>query len=160
MATKSQFDPENVDNEFYSDDPNQHGNSDYGRVSEGVGTNAFTSGTAGMDMERGNMRSTQTTRETNLGEGKPELPKGDSYGTTQEWDVDPNVMQQGEQGGKMMSDEAADKLSSVSENPSDEALFRRHDATYLEDGDDPNQGYDPHNKGYDNNPKEHGSDRQ
>lgn len=160
MATKSQFDPENVDSDYYSTDPKQHGDSDYGRESEGVGTNAYKDSTSGMDMEAGNLATTQATREANIGEGKPELPKGDNYGGTQGWDVDPEAMQEGEKGGKMMSDEAAETLKNVSENPSDEALFKRHDATYLEAGDDPNQGYDPHNKGYDQNPKEQGSDRQ
>lgn len=160
MATKSQFDPENVDSEFYSTDPNQHGDSDYGRVSEGVGTNAYKDSTSGMDMDSQNMATTQATREANIGEGKPELPKGDNYGGTQEWDVDPKAMQQGNEGGKMMSDEAAQTLKNVSENPSDEALFKRHDATYLEAGDNPGQGYDPHNKGYDSTTKEPDSDRQ
>ncbi len=160
MATKSKFDPDEVDGEFYSQNPNQHGDSDYGRVSEGVGTNAFKDSTSGMDMEVGNRNTTYATREANIGEGKPELPEGENYGTTQGWDVDPKTMQEGEQTGRMMSDEAAQKLKSVSENPSDEALFKRNDATYLEEGDDPNQGYDPHNKGYDNNPKEQGSDKQ
>jgi hypothetical protein len=160
MATKSQFDPEEVDSDFYSTDPNQHGNSDYGRVSEGVGTNAYKDSTSGMDMDSQNMATTQATREANIGEGKPELPTGENYGGTQHWDVDPKVMQKGEEGGKMMSDEAADKLKSVAENPSDDALFHRQDATYLEEGDDPNKGYDPHNMGYDDNKKEHGSDRQ
>ena len=160
MATQSQFDPENVDSDSYSTDPNQHGDSDYGRVSEGVGTNAYKDSTSGMDMDAENMVTTQTTREANLGEGNSESPKGESYGSSQGWEVDPKAMQQGEQGGKMMSDEAAEKLTTISENPSDEALFKRHDATYLEEGDNPNKGYDPHNKGYDNNPKEQGSDRQ
>lgn len=160
MATKSEFDPENVDSDYYSTDPNQHGDSDYGRESEGVGTNAYKDSTSGMDMEAGNLATTQATREANSQEDKPELPKGDNYGGTQGWDVDPQAMQEGEKGGKMMSDEAAETLKNVSENPSDEALFKRHDATYLEAGDNPNQGYDPHNKGYDNNPKEQGSDRQ
>jgi len=160
MATKSPFDPESVDTEFYSADPNQHGDSDYCRLSEGVGTNTYKDSTSGMDSDTENMVTTQATREANIGEGKPELPKGDNYGGTQGWEVDPKAMEAGEKTGHLMSDEAAEKLKSISENPSDEALFKRQDATYLEEGDDPNQGYDPHNKGYDNNPKEHGSDRQ
>ncbi|MCY7359516.1 MAG: hypothetical protein LH609_19080, partial [Rudanella sp.] len=128
MATKSQFDPETVDSEFYSTDPNQHGDSDFGRESEGVGTNVYKDSTSGMDMEAGNMATTQATREASIGEGKPELSKDDNYGGTQGWDVDPKVMEKGEQGGHLMSDEAAAKLKSVPENPSDEALFKRHDA--------------------------------
>ncbi len=52
----------------------------------------------------------------------------------------------------MMSDEAGEKLNQISDNPSDEALFKRADATYLEQGDNPNEGYDPHNQGYDGQP--------
>ncbi len=160
MATKSQFDPENVDSEFYSTDPNQHGDSDYGRVSEGVGTNTYSDSTSGMDSDTENMITTQATRETNSQEEKQELPKNDNYSGTQEWDVDPKAIEAGNEAGHLMSDEAAAILKNVSENPSDEALFKRQDATYLEDGDDPSQGYDPHNKGYNNNSKEQDSDRQ
>ncbi|KAB7729062.1 hypothetical protein F5984_15540 [Rudanella paleaurantiibacter] len=160
MATKSQFDPENVDGEFYSQNPNQHGDSDYGRVSEGVGTNEFRDATSGMDMDTAHMRDNQATKESHAREGEVALPTGESFDSTQGWDVDPRAMIEGEQTGRLMSDEAAAKLSAISENPSDEALFDRNDATYLEAGDNPNQGYDPHNKGYDHNPKEQGSDRQ
>lgn len=160
MATKSQFDPENVDSEFYSTNPNQHGDSDYGRVSEGVGTNTYSNSTSGMDMDTENMVTTQATREANSGEGDPELPKDDNYGGTQVWDVNPIAIEAGNEAGHLISDEAATTLKDVSENPSDEALFKRQDATYLEEGDDPGQEYDPHNKGYDNNSKEQGSDRQ
>lgn len=154
MATKSKFDPEEVDSEYYSQNPQQHGDSDYGRVSEGVGTNAFKDSTSGMDMDAENRNMTYETRENNIGEGKPELPTGENYGSTQGWEVDPKAMQQGAEGGHMMSDEAADKLKSVAENPSDDALFHRQNATYLEEGDDPNQGYDPHKVGYDKKQKE------
>lgn len=147
MATTSPFDPDKVDPEFYSKDPNQHGDSDFGRESEGVGNNAFAGGTAGMDMEAENRNITQHTREANLTQGRVGEPQGESLGTTQEWDVDPNLVSKQSE-GRMMSDEAAQKLSDVAENPSDDALLHRADATYLEEGDDPNAGYDPHDKGY------------
>ncbi|WP_080238789.1 hypothetical protein [Spirosoma rigui] len=150
MATTSPFDPDKVDPEFYSQDPNQHGDSDYGRESEGVGTNAYKDSTSGMDMEAGNRDATADSREVNKNVGKPDLPVGEQYGTTQAWDVDADsVNDSGEPKGHMMSDQAAKKLDEVAENPSDDALFHRGDATYLEDGDNPNEGYDPHNKGYD-----------
>ena len=147
MATTSPFDPDKVDPEFYSNDPNQHGNSDYGRESEGVGTNVYKDSTSGMDMDTDNRNITHDTREANLGEGRTGDPKGESLGTDQEWDVDPNLVSKQSE-GRMMSDEAAQKLSEVAENPSDDALLHRADATYLEDGDNPNAGYDPHDKGY------------
>ncbi|GAB3890750.1 hypothetical protein [Spirosoma agri] len=155
MATTSPFDPDKVDPEFYSGDPNQHGDSDYGRESEGVGTNAYKDSTSGMDMDSENMQDTHDTREANHGVGRVGEPKGVSFGTDQGWDVEPDsVNDSGQPKGKMMSDEAAKKLSEVAENPSDDALFHRSDATYLEDGDNPNEGYDPHNVGYDGKDKE------
>lgn len=147
MATTSPFDPDKVDPEFYSNDPNQHGDSDYGRESEGVGTNAYKDSTSGMDMDTENRDITHDTREANLGEGRVGDPKGESLGTDQEWDVDPKLVSKQSE-GRMMSDEAARKLSEVAENPSDDALLHRADATYLEEGDNPNAGYDPHDKGY------------
>jgi hypothetical protein len=51
--------------------------------------------------------------------------------------------------GDEISDEASQKLHDLPQNPSDEALFSRADATYLEQDDIPADGYDPHNKGYD-----------
>ena len=154
MATTSPFDPDKVDPEFYSKDPNQHGNSDYGHESEGVGTNAYKDSTSGVDMEAGNMHETHDTREANVGEYGIDTPKGESFGTTQAWDVDADsVNDSGHPKGQMMSDEASEKLDQVAENPSDDALFHRGDATYLEDGDNPNDGYDPHNKGYDGKDK-------
>lgn len=153
MATTSPFDPDKVDPEFYSHDPNQHGDSDYGRESEGVGTNAYKDSTSGMDMDTENQQMTQTTREANVGNSSVDTPRGESLGTTQGWDVEPEAVAD-EPKGQMMSDEAADKLAKIAENPSDDALFHRGDATYLEEGDDPSQGYDPHNKGYDGKDKE------
>ena len=154
MATTSPFDPDKVDPEFYSKDPNQHGDSDYGRESEGVGTNQYKDSTSGMDMEAGNMQMTHDDREANVGEFGDNAPKGESLGTSQEWEVNPAVVNDSDQPkGHMMSDEAADKLNQVAENPSDDALFHRGDATYLEDSDNPNEGYDPHNKGYDGKDK-------
>ena len=153
MATTSPFDPDKVDPEFYSKDPNQHGTSDYGRESEGVGTNVYKDSTSGMDMDNENMQVTHDVREANFGVGRFAEPKNESLGGTQEWDVDADAISE-QPKGEMMSDEAAKKLSEVAENPSDDALLHRADATYLEQGDDPNQGYDPHNKGYDAKDKE------
>ncbi len=147
MATTSPFDPEKVDPEFYSKDPNQHGDSDYGRESEGVGNNSYKDSSSGMDMDSDNLEITQNTREANLGEGRTGDPHGESLGGTQEWDVDADAISELPK-GRMMSDEAAKKLSEVAENPSDDALLHRADATYLEEGDIPGDGYDPHNVGY------------
>ncbi|SOD89893.1 hypothetical protein [Spirosoma fluviale] len=152
MATTSPFDPDKLDPEYYSKDPNQHGDSDYGRESEGVGTNQIGT-TSGMDMDTENRNMTHDTREANTGEGRVGDPRGESLGTSQEWDVDADAISEAPK-GHMMSDEAAKKLSEVAENPSDDALFHRSDATYLEEGDDPNKGYDPHNVGYTGKDKE------
>ena len=154
MATTSPFDPDKVDPEFYSKDPNQHGDSDYGRESEGVGTNAYKDSTSGVDMDADNMQTTRDTREANVGEYGVDAPKGESLGGTQEWDVNADAVNDSDRPkGHMMSDEAGRKLDEVAENPSDDALFHRGDATYLEQGDNPNEGYDPHNKGYDGKDK-------
>ncbi len=156
MATKSPFDPDQVDPEFYSKDPQQHGDSDFGRESEGVGTNTYKDSTSGMDMESSNRNETVASREQNTGVGsRDNVPAGESFDSgTQQWDVDPETIKAGQQGGKLMSDEAAKKLEEIPQNPSDEALFVRADATYLKPNDNPNEGYDPHNKGYDSNKKE------
>jgi len=153
MATTSPFDPDKVDPEYYSQDPNQHGDSDFGRESEGVGTNAYKDSTSGMDMDAENMQITHDTRESNQGVGRSGDPHGESLGGTQEWDVDADAISDVPK-GHMMSDEAAKKLSDIAENPSDDALLHRGDATYLEQGDNPNEGYDPHNKGYNDKDKE------
>lgn len=155
MATTSPHDPDNVDPEFYSKDPQQHGDSDFGTPSEGVGTNAYKDATSGMDMEAGNMEDTKATREEHKFEGNPATPTGGNYQTNQEWDVDADTVKESakSQKGRMMSDEAAKKLDEIAENPSDDALFHRGDATYLEQGDDPGKGYDPHGQGYDDKDK-------
>lgn len=153
MATTSPFDPDKVDPEFYSKDPQQHGDSDFGRESEGVGTNSYKDSSSGMDMDTENLDITQDTREANLGVGRAGEPHNSSLGTDKEWDVNADAISEVPK-GHMMSDEAAKKLSEVAENPSDDALFHRADATYLEEGDDPNAGYDPHNVGYDGKDKE------
>ena len=152
MATTSPFDPDEAqDPDFYSKDPNQHGDSDYGRESGGVGTNEMT--TSGIDMEAGNEVINKETREANDDKGRFEEPATESLGGFQEWDVDADAISE-QPKGRMMSDEAAKKLSEVAENPSDDALLHRADATYLEQGDDPNKGYDPHNVGYTGKDKE------
>ena len=153
MATTSPFDPDKVDPEFYSKDPQQHGDSDYGRESEGVGNNTYHDSTSGVDMDDANMKMTRDTREGNVGEFGINAPAGESLGTTQEWDVNADAIKTDQPKGRMMSDEASKKLDEVADNPSDDALFHRGDATYLEPEDNPNQGYDPHNKGYDGKDK-------
>ena len=153
MATTSPFDPDKVDPEFYSRDPQQHGDSDYGRESEGVGTNSYKDSTSGMDMDSENVAITKETREANYGTGRVGEPHNDSLGGSQEWDVNADEVDK-KPTGKMMSDEAAKKLSEVAENPSDDALLHRADATYLEEGDNPGEGYDPHNIGYDGKEKD------
>lgn len=65
MATTSPFDPDKLDPEFYSRDPNQHGDSDYGRESEGVGNNSYRDATSGLDMETENLNITKDTRAEN-----------------------------------------------------------------------------------------------
>lgn len=154
MATTSPFDPDEVDPDFYSKDPRQHGDSDYGHESEGVGTNVYKDSTSGIDMDAGNMQMTRDTREANVGKHSVDAPKGEALGTTQEWDVEADTISKSDQPkGQMMSEEAGKKLSEIAENPSDDALFHRGDATYLEPTDNPNEGYDPHNKGYDGKDK-------
>lgn len=153
MATTSPFDPDKVDPEFYSKDPQQHGDSDYGQESEGVGNNVYHDSTSGVDMDDANVKITRDTREANVGKFGINAPAGESVGTTQEWDVNADAVQTDKPKGQMMSDEAAKKLDEVADNPSDDALFHRGDATYLEPEDNPNQGYDPHNKGYDGKDK-------
>lgn len=148
MATQSPFDPDNVDPEFYSKDPNQQGTSDYGRESEGVGNNTYKDSTSGQDMETENRNHVAETRAETFGNNNPDAPSGESVGTYQEWDVDPNLLNTNKQ-PKGMSDEEAKHLESLPDNPSDEALFHRGDATYLEQNDDPTRQYDPHNAGYD-----------
>ncbi|OIN60053.1 hypothetical protein [Arsenicibacter rosenii] len=145
------FDPQDVDNEYYSKDPYQHGDSDYGRVSEGVGNNSYKSATSGMDMDTENQEYIAETREANKHEGNPALPTGETIATgTMEWDVDAEAVERGHnKPHPVISDEAAKKFSEIAENPSDDALFHRADATYLEQGDHPGEGYDPHHMGYD-----------
>ncbi len=156
MATKSPFDPDQADPEFYSKNPQQHGDSDFGRESEGVGTNVYKDSTSGMDMETSNRNETVAAREQNAGVGGADsVLAGESFDSgTQQWDVNPETIEAGQKGGKMMSDEAAKKLDEIPQNPSDEALFGRADATYLKPDDKPNEGYDPHHKGYDSSKKE------
>ncbi|GAB4051749.1 hypothetical protein [Spirosoma litoris] len=152
MATTSPFDPDKIDPEYYSKDPNQHGTSDYGHESEGVGTNVYKDSTSGMDMDSDNMMLTHDSREANRSGSQPIDAIPESLGGFQEWDVNADAISEVPK-GHMMSDEAAKKLSEVAENPSDDALLHRADATYLEEGDDPNKGYDPHNVGYNDKDK-------
>ncbi len=158
MATTSPFDPDKIDPEFYSRDPNQHGSSDYGHESAGVSAsvsdpdqaNISQPNAATPDHNSGDV--TSAPMPPNNGVGNSVSSTGENAASVQEWDVPEEVKPRSE--GHMMSDEAAAKLSSVAENPSDDALLHRADATYLEQGDNPNEGYDPHNKGYDGKDKE------
>ncbi|MBD2700229.1 hypothetical protein IC229_06255 [Spirosoma sp. BT702] len=153
MATTSPFDPDKVDPEFYSHDPSQHGDSDFGRESGGVGNNTYEGGTSGMDLDSERRNETYETREANQDKGRVGEPHGASLGGTQQWDVDADAISDVPK-GQLMSDEAASKLNEVAENPSDDALLHRGDATYLEEGDNPNAGYDPHDVGYTGKDKE------
>ncbi|WP_288429196.1 hypothetical protein [uncultured Spirosoma sp.] len=155
MATTSPFDPDKIDSEFYSRDPNQHGSSDYGHESAGVSASIADPDQATISQPNA------ATPDSNSGDvtGAPDYGSstGNAVSSTgsvisQEWDVPETVKPRSE--GHMMSDEAAEKLGSVAENPSDDALLHRADATYLEQGDNPNEGYDPHHKGYDGKDKE------
>ena len=151
MATTSPFDPDKVDPDFYSKDPKQHGDSDYDRESEGAGNAQYG---AVQTTDRGpTSEEMGVVREANTNVGNPAMPAGESLNTDQEWDVDADSIQTDQPKGRMMSDEAAKKLDQIAENPSDDALFHRGDATYLEQSDDPNKGYDPHNVGYDDKDK-------
>lgn len=147
MATPSPFDPDQMDPEFYSKNPNQHGISDYGHESEGVGNNTYKDSTSGVDSDGQNGLATAAAREENKFENNPDAPGGESLGTYQQWDVDP--AQLNPTMARPMTDEESEKLKSIPDNPSDEALLHRQDATYLEQGDNPNTQYDPHNRGYD-----------
>jgi len=157
MATTSPFDPDKVDPEFYSRDPNQHGNSSYGQESAGVSASISDPDQATVsqpnaatpDRNSGDVAGAPTPKSD--GSGNSVSSTGEDSASVQEWDVPEEVKPRSE--GHMMSDEAAEKLGSVAENPSDDALLHRADATYLEQGDNPNEGYDPHNKGYDGKDK-------
>jgi hypothetical protein len=153
MATTSPHDPNTVDPEFYDKDPYKQGDSDYGQPSEGVGNNSYKDSTSGMDMDAESLGDMQDSRDANRHESDMDMPTGESLGTTQEWEVNPEAVSEKPK-GQMMSDEASKKLEQIAENPSDDALFHRQDATYLEQSDKPNEGYDPHNKGYDGKDKE------
>lgn len=147
--SKKTFDPQEVDKDFYSNNPYQHGDPDFGRESEGVGTNAYKDSASEVDIDSRNY--TTDPHDTNRHKGNPSLPTGKSPGTMK-WDVDAEaVVRAHEKPHKTISDEAARKFNEVAENPSDDALFHRSGATYLEDGDDPGKGYDPHHMGYDKN---------
>ncbi|ARK09658.1 hypothetical protein [Fibrivirga algicola] len=148
MATQSPFDPDNVDPEFYSQNPNQQAKSDYGHESEGVGTNTYKDSTSGQDMASENRDYVAGTRAETFTDNNPDAPRGESVGTYQEWDVDPALLNPDKE-VKGLTEAEAKHLESLPDNPSDEALFHRGDATYLEQGDDPTRQYDPHNKGYD-----------
>jgi hypothetical protein len=147
MATPSPFDPDQVDPEFYSKDPNQHGTSDYGHESEGVGNNTYKDSTSGVDTDGQNMAVTAAAKEETKFGNNPDAPSGESVGSYQEWDVNPDQLNP--KMARPMTDAESEKLKSLPDNPSDEALLHRADATYLEQGDNPNTQYDPHNQGYD-----------
>ncbi len=75
--------------------------------------------------------------------------QGETLDNTQESNLTPEAVSDTDTPkGKLMSDEAGEKLNSIADNPSDDALFHRQDATYLENQDHPNEGYDPHGQGY------------
>ncbi|WP_234735760.1 hypothetical protein [Tellurirhabdus bombi] len=149
--TPSAFDPDNKAPEFYSKDPYQHGISDFGAPSEGVGVGTFNSvqpKDQGSESQR-----TSASKDENAANHEREAGP-DNHGTTQEWDVDPQAI---ENSRRDAANQPANtdsgwpsSIEGIPDNPSDEALFNRQGATYLEEGDNPKEGYDPHHMGYDN----------
>jgi len=150
MENSDRFDPQKRDPEYYSRDPYQHGTSDYGRTTEGTNVEQFNS-VSGMDQDTETTETIRAMREESNHNAEREAGP-DNYGTTQEWDVDPNVIgKERAEAAREPHDVSSGLPSSVEglpDNPSDEALFGRGDATMLEQDDDPTQGYDPHNTGY------------
>lgn len=145
---KETFDPQTRDESYYSKDPYQHGTSDYGKPSEGVGTGEMVVSSA----ERGDVAyDISEDREENRGSHQQEV-RPDSHGSTQEWEVNPEVIAENRQDAANAPDSVASGLPSsvegLPDNPSDEALFVRKGATYLEEGDKPSENYDPHHMGY------------
>ncbi|WP_421827145.1 hypothetical protein [Larkinella sp.] len=142
------FDPQARDESYYSKNPYQHGTSDYGKPSEGVGTGEMVVPSA----DRGELaHDISADREDHRGNFENET-RPDSHGSTQEWDVDPNVIAENRQDAAHAPDSVESGLPSsvegLPDNPSDEALFVRKGATYLEEGDKPSESYDPHHMGY------------
>jgi hypothetical protein len=144
------FDPQVRDDKYYSSNPYQHGSSDYGKQSEGVGTGEMVVSSA----ERGDVAyDLSEDREDNRGNFENEA-RPDSHGSNQEWHVDPNVIAENRQDAANAPDSVESGLPSsvegLPDNPSDEALFVRQGATYLEESDKPSESYDPHHMGYGN----------
>ena len=142
------FNPQARDESYYSKNPYQHGTSDYGKPSEGVGTGEMVVPSA----DGGEVaHDISADREDNRGSHQQET-RPDSHGSTQEWDVDPNVIAENRQDAANAPDSVESGLPSsiegLPDNPSDEALFVRKGATYLEEGDKPSESYDPHHMGY------------
>lgn len=147
---QEKFDPQARDDSYYSTNPYQHGTSDYGNPSEGVGTGE---GRVTANDQSETTYDLRTAGEAVGGSHGPEN-RPDSHGSFQEWDVDPNVIAQNRQDAATAPDNIESGLPSsiegLPDNPSDEALFNRQGATYLEEGDTPAEGYDPHQVGYGN----------
>ncbi|MFD1142055.1 hypothetical protein ACFQ4C_13095 [Larkinella insperata] len=148
---QEKFDPQARDDKYYSGNPYQHGTSDYGKPSEGVGNEATTT----TPTDRGQTAYDLTVdREEKYRGSHQQESRPDSHGSFQEWDVDPNVIAQNRQDAANAPDSVESGLPSsvegLPDNPSDEALFNRQGATYLEEGDNPSKGYDPHQMGYGN----------
>ena len=145
---QEKFDPQARDDKYYSQNPYQHGTSDYGKPSEGVGTGEQVVTSA----ERSDLaHDISADREEYRGSHQHEV-RPDSHGSFQEWDVDPNVIAQNRRDAANAPDSVESGLPSslegLPDNPSDEALFVRKGATYLEEDDKPSESYDPHNMGY------------
>ncbi|MFC5409240.1 hypothetical protein ACFPMF_07980 [Larkinella bovis] len=153
------FDPQARDDTYYSTNPYQHGTSDYGKPSEGVGTG------------EGRVTANDQSETTHELVGNAEEFRGshqhetrpDSHGSFQEWDVDPHVIAQNRHDAATAPDSVESGLPSslegLPDNPSDEALFVRKGATMLEEGDDPSESYDPHHMGYGNGDEEEKKDK-
>ncbi|GAB3910124.1 hypothetical protein GCM10028803_49300 [Larkinella knui] len=145
------FDPQARDDQYYSKNPYQHGTSDYGKPSEGVGTGEMVVSSD----ERGEIaHDISADREDNYRGSHQEETRPDTHGSTQEWDVDPTVIAKNRQDAASAPGHVESGLPSsiegLPDNPSDEALFNRKGATYLEQDDKPAENYDPHHMGYGN----------
>ena len=147
--SRENFDPQARDDKYYSSNPYQHGTSDYGKPSEGVGTEERMITPA----DQGDTAYDLTVdREENYRGSHQHETRPDSHGSFQEWDVDPNVIAQNRHDAANAPDSVASGLPSsiegLPDNPSDEALFNRQGATLLDENDNPSESYDPHDMGY------------
>jgi len=154
MENKEKFDPQARDSSYYSNDPYQHGDSDYGAPSQGVGAGEYP--VQGIDAS--DEQSVTSSQKDNYRVNDERESGPDNVGTDQEWDVDPAAIERSRHNSANAPEHVSSGLPSsvegIPDNPSDEALFNRKGATYLEQNDNPGQSYDPHHVGYDDKDKE------